>query len=141
MLNTECSPFMIFKIFKMFETTYSLALCSELQLLRTAAAQQQAQACSYIYLRPYRQGLNLAKGTLAQDDDDMMHKCIYIPTNQLDLKSNEDNVSIGVRGRGGGARGQLPSQIRAKQWGKSGQSKKKKKLCVKFRANRPLCPP
>ena len=35
---------------------------------------------------------------------------------------------IGVRGRrqGGGGGGQLPSQIRAKQWGKSGQSKKKK---------------
>ena len=32
---------------------------------------------------------------------------------------------IGVRGRGQGG-GQLPSQIRAKQWGKSGQSKKKK---------------
>ena len=41
-------------------------------------------------------------------------------------------------GRGGG--GQLPSQIRAKQWGKSGQSKKKKKLCLKFRANQPLSP-
>ena len=38
-------------------------------------------------------------------------------------------VNIGVRllvlGRGGGG-GQLYSQIRAKQWGKSGQSKKKK---------------
>ena len=30
-------------------------------------------------------------------------------------------------GGGGGAGGQLPSQIRAKQWGKFGQSKKKKR--------------
>ena len=42
-------------------------------------------------------------------------------------------MGVRVRGAGGGG-GQLPSQIRAEQWGKQEE-------CVKFRANQPLCPP
>ena len=45
---------------------------------------------------------------------------------------------MGVQVRGGGAGGELPSQIRAKQWGKFGQSMQEE--CVKFRANQPLYP-
>ena len=46
---------------------------------------------------------------------------------------------IGVRGMGQGG-GQLPSQIRAKQWGKSGQSKKKKMMCKITGKSTPLPP-
>ena len=43
-----------------------------------------------------------------------------------------DAITMGVRVRGRGGGGQLPSQIRAKEWGKI---RAKQEECVKFRVN------
>ena len=62
----------------------------------------------------------------------MKEKSLYIVglSNYSVVFVTEENLytCIGVCGGGGGGGrgGQLPSQIRAKQWGQFGQSKKKK---------------